>query len=143
MSWRPFAAEEEAQIVAAIASAERGTSGEIRVHIDRYCKNDPLLKARNLFVHLGMEKTERSNGVIIYVSVEDRKFAIYGDKGINEKVGEGFWTSTAAIMAGLFKEGKIAEGIAAGVKEAGEKLREYFPVAHDDTNELTNDISYS
>ena len=85
MAWRPFSKEEELKITNAIAQAEHGTSGEIRVHVDRYCKNDPLLKAQNLFVHLKMNATELSNGVIIYVSIDDKQVAIYGDKGINKK----------------------------------------------------------
>ena len=68
MAWRPFSKEEEHTITKAVADAEDGTSGEIRVHIDRYCKTNPLLKAQNFFHHLKMDQTELRNGVIIIES---------------------------------------------------------------------------
>jgi len=143
MSWKPFSPEEENRLVKAITEAEDGTSGEIRVHIDRYCKTDPLLKAKNLFTHLGMEKTEQANGVIFYISIEDKKFAIYGDKGINEKVEPDFWDTTANIMSGFFKQGHLVEGISSGLKEAGDRLKVYFPKLDNDKNELSDEISYN
>ncbi len=143
MAWRPFSKEEELIITKAVAEAENGTSGEIRVHIDRYCKSDPLLKAQNLFHHLKMDETELRNGVIIYISIDDKQVAIYGDKGINEKVETDFWDTTLSKMTEQFKHAKMVEGIAAGLKEAELRLKEYFPKSDNDTNELSNEISYS
>ncbi len=143
MAWRPFSKEEELKITNAVARAEDGTSGEIRVHIDRYCKSDPLLKAQNLFHHLKMDETELRNGVILYISIDDKQVAIYGDKGINEKVESDFWDTTLAKMTEQFKNEKMVEGIAAGLQEAGLRLKEHFPKADNDTNELSNEISYS
>ena len=143
MFWKPISKEEEFKITRAIAEAEKGTSGEIRVHIDRYCKTDPLLKSRNLFVHLKMDQTDLHNGVLIYVSVDDKKYAILGDKGINDLVEDGFWDSTSSKMAEGFKSGSIAAGIVAGVMEAGNRLKEYFPRQDNDKNELSDEISYS
>ncbi len=143
MFWRPFSKEEELQITTAVAEAENGTSGEIRVQIDRYCKTDPLLKAKNLFHHLKMDATDLHNGVIIYVSIDDKQVAIYGDKGINEKVEPDFWDSTLAKMTEQFKHGHMVDGIAAGLKEAGQRLKIHFPKSDNDTNELSDEISYS
>ena len=142
MAWRPFTKEQELKITKAIAQAENGTSGEIRVHVDRYCKNDPLLKAQNLFHHLKMDETELRNGVIIYVSIDDKQLAIYGDKGINEKVEPDFWDTTLAKMTEQFKQGKIVDGIAAGLIEAGIRLKTHFPKSDNDINELPDEISY-
>jgi uncharacterized membrane protein len=143
MFWKPISKEEEFKITRAIADAEKGTSGEIRVHIDRYCKTDPLLKAKNLFVHLKMDQTDVHNGVLIYVSVDDKKYAILGDKGINELVEPDFWDSTSLKMAEGFKSGSISAGIVAGVIEAGQRLTAYFPRQDNDKNELPDEISFS
>ena len=126
-----------------MADAEDGTSGEIRVHIDRYCKTNPLLKAQNFFHHLKMDQTELRNGVIIYISMDDKQIAIYGDKGINEKVDPDFWDSTLLKITEQFKAGKMVEGIIAGLNEAGLQLKKHFPKSNNDTNELSNEISYS
>lgn len=139
---RPFSEEDEKKIIKAIADAESGTSGEIRVHIDKYCKTDPLLKAKNLFSDFKMNETDLRNGVIIYVSLLDKKLAIFGDKGINEKVDDNFWNSTLQIMKTSFTNGKIADGIIEGLCEAGKKLKEHFPKSDNDTNELPDEITF-
>ena len=90
-----------------------------------------------------MDETELRNGVILYISIDDKQVAIYGDKGINEKVESDFWDTTLAKMTEQFKNGKMVEGIAAGLQEAGLRLKEHFPKADNDTNELSNEISYS
>src|ERR1700692_1452657 len=87
-----FTAEEQAQIVAAIASSEKQTSGEIRVYVESHCRFvDPLDRAAETFYGLKMEKTEAHNAVLVYVATKDRQLALYGDKGIHEKVGDKFW----------------------------------------------------
>ena len=93
-----FTKAEQQQIVAAIKEAEKNTSGEIRVHIERKCKEDVLDHAAYIFEKLEMHKTELRNGVLIYLAVEDRQLAILGDVGINLKVPKGFWDNTRDIM---------------------------------------------
>ena len=75
---------EEQEIVEAIGKAEKDTSGEIRVHIEKENTIAPLDRAMEVFHNLQMENTQERNGVIIYVAVKSKHFAIYGDKGIIE-----------------------------------------------------------
>lgn len=142
MSSRIFSKEDEQKIVNAIAEAESDTSGEIRLHIDKFCKTDPLLKAKNLFANLKMNETELRNGVIIYISLNDKKLAIFGDKGINEKVQDDFWDSTLQIMKSFFINGDFVNGIIAGLNEAGRVLKTYFPKTNNDINELPDEINF-
>ncbi len=142
MAWKPFSSKIEKSILDAINEAEETCSGEIRVHVDEYCKGDPMYKAKNLFFHLGMEATELKNGVLIYVAIGDKKFSIIGDTGINEKVPSDFWDSTKDMMLKHFKDGDIDAGIVTGIKNAGEQLKKYFPADDTKGNELSNDISY-
>lgn len=143
MSKSPFSKEDEQKIINAIALAESETSGEIRVHVDKFCKNNPLLKAINLFTQFKMNETELRNGVLIYISINDKKLAIYGDKGINEKVEDDFWESTLQKMKFHFANGNFAEGIIAGLIEAGNKLKTHFPKSDNDINELPDEITYN
>lgn len=140
--WKPFTADEEARLVAAIAEAEKRTSAEIRVHADRYCKSDAVNKAANLFKKLKMNETDDKNGVLIYISIEDRKFAIIGDSGINEKVPADFWQSTRDDMLSEIKNNNLVAGIIKGIDEAAEQLAKYFPPDGSDNNQLSNEISY-
>jgi uncharacterized membrane protein len=140
--WRPFTAIEEKDIQDAIAEAERPTTGEIRIRVDKYCKGDPALKASNLFHHLGMDQTKTRNGVLIYVSIKDHKFYIIGDDKVDQAVGQDFWDAVAERMKASFKSGKIAQGICIGIEEVGHKLAELFPANGDSDNQLPNTISY-
>ncbi len=134
-------AEEEQEIVAAIGTAEKNTSGEIRVHIEKTTSLDAYDRALEVFNHLKMDQTELQNGVLIYVAVKDRNFVICGDKGINDVVKDDFWNSTRDAIVAHFKNGDFKQGLIAGIISAGEQLKQYFPYLEGDTNELSNEIS--
>ena len=137
-----FSIEEKEAITSAIKDAELNTSGEIRVHIERRCKEDVLDHATYIFEKLGMHKTEKRNGVLFYLAVEDHKFAILGDAGINAVTAEDFWDTIKETMLVDFKEGKFSAGLATGIRMAGEQLKANFPYETDDVNELSDDISF-
>ena len=133
--------EEEQEIVEAIRVAEKETSGEIRVHIEKTTSKVPFDRALEVFHELKMDQTELKNGVLIYLAVKDHKFVICGDQGINEVVPEGFWDSTKEVMATHFKSGNFKQGLIDGITKAVEQLQKYFPYENGDTNELSNEIS--
>ena len=134
-------AEEEQEIVDAILEAEKNTSGEIRVHIESSAQMDHFSRAQQVFHFLKMDNTKDENGVLLYVAVDDKKFVIYGDRGIDKAVPKGFWESTKDVIAQHFKEGSFKKGIVAGILKAGEELEEHFPWHHGDRNELSNEVS--
>ena len=133
--------EEEQEIVAAISMAEKETSGEIRVHIEKTTSKVPYDRALEIFHELRMDATELKNGVLIYVAVNDHNFVICGDKGINEVVPADFWDCTKDVMATHFKSGNFKQGLIDGITRAGEQLQKYFPFEEGDTDELSNEIS--
>ena len=133
-------AQEEA-VVAAIKQAEKNTSGEIRVHIENHAEKPPLERAQEVFAVLGMQATTARNGVLFYVGVADRTFAIAGDAGIDSVVESDFWDTTKDIVLSHFKEGNFTDGLVAGILRAGERLKQYFPYADTDSNELPDTIS--
>ena len=133
--------EEESAIVEAIRVAEKETSGEIRVHIEKTTSKVPFDRALEVFHELKMDETHLKNGVLIYLAVADKKFVICGDQGINEVVPVDFWDSTKDIIATQFKIGNFKQGLIDGITKAGEQLRHHFPYEEGDTNELSNKIS--
>ena len=137
-----FSAEEKQQILDAIAQAEHSTSGEIRLHMERHCTIDVLDRAAYIFEKLDMHQTAQRNGVLFYLAVLDRKFAILGDAGINKVVPANFWDEIKEIMLGYFKEGKFTDGLSKGILMAGEQLKANFPHKGDDKNELSDEISF-
>ncbi|PRX56069.1 TPM domain-containing protein [Flagellimonas meridianipacifica] len=136
-----LSAEEEQEIVNAILEAEKNTSGEIRVHIESTAKIDHFSRAQQVFHFLKMDNTKDENGVLIYVAVEDKKFVIYGDSGIDRAVPKGFWESTKEVISSHFKHGDFKQGIIEGVLRAGKELEAHFPWEHGDINELSDEIS--
>jgi uncharacterized membrane protein len=137
-----FSKEEQLKIKKAILNAELDTSGEIRVHIESNCKVDVLDRASFLFSKLGMDKTDLHNGVLFYLAVNSKKFAIIGDKGINKEVPENFWQEINEKMSAKFKIGEYTEGMSEGIALAGVRLKKHFPHHIDDINELSDEISF-
>jgi uncharacterized membrane protein len=143
MQSNPFTPADQQRIVDAIRQAEKATSGEIRVHVEPHCTNtDPVQRAIDVFARLGMHQTKEKNGVLFYLAHADRKFAVVGDKGIDEKVPDDFWEGTKDLLRQHFAAGDYAEGLSRGIERAGQQLKHYFPYASDDTNELSDDISF-
>ena len=140
--WKSFTDQQKAMISRAIEVAEMNTSGEIRVHIENTCKEEPMDRAAYVFSKLGMQKTANRNGVLFYLAVRDRKFVILGDAGINQKVPADFWENITEVVLQNFREGRITEGLVEGVRMAGQQLKAHFPYQMDDKNELSNEISY-
>ena len=134
--------EEDHRVVEAIRQAELNTSGEIKVHIENHCRGD--VEERSLFVfnRLKLNETKLRNGVLIYLAVKDRKFAILGDEGINNVVEDGFWNDVKDLMQSRFKESRFAEGLEEGIMRCGEKLKTFFPYQSNDINEISDEISY-
>lgn len=133
--------EEEQEIVNAILKAEQHTSGEIRVHIESHTRLDHFERAKEVFHLLKMDNTKDENGVLLYVAVNDRKFVIFGDKGVDKVVPENFWHSTRDIIQAHFKKGTYKQGIIEGIENAGKELERHFPWKHGDQNELSNEVS--
>lgn len=143
MASKLFSSEQKAEIVAAIKAAETQTSGEIQVHIESTCKGAVLDRAAKVFETLKMYQTKDRNGVLVYLAVEDHKFAILGDSGINSVVPSDFWESTKDLMASHFRQGKFTEGLIEGIHHAGDQLKIHFPFDHlNDQNELSNEVSF-
>lgn len=134
---------QEQEIIEAIRLAEKNTSGEIRVHLEKSTEKDTLERAKEVFCFLKMDETKQQNGVLFYVAVDDKKFSVIGDKGINEVVSNTFWNSIKDKVVEKFKNNNYTEGLKLGIIETGKKLKQYFPYQHDDKNELPDSISIS
>ena len=116
-----FTKGQQGTILAAVKEAEKETSGEIRVHIESSLSGDVLDRAAWIFGKLGMHKTADRNGVLFYLAINDRKYAIIGDSGINKKVPEGFWDEISDHLKQRFSEGKFTEGLSEGIIMAGKQ----------------------
>jgi uncharacterized membrane protein len=134
--------KQKMKIIASIKEAELNTSGEIRVHIENKCKEDVLDRAAFMFEKMEMHQTEKRNGVLFYLAIKDRKFAILGDAGINTITEDDFWDNIKEKMLSYFKKDDFTGGLSKGITMAGEALKKHFPYQEDDVNELSDEISF-
>jgi uncharacterized membrane protein len=135
-----LASLDQPRLVSAIAAAEQMTSGEIRVHVQPKAGGEIRTVAERTFERLGMTKTELRTGVLLFIACEEQSFVILGDQGIDAKVPPGFWDDIAALLTARFQAGEFTDGIVEAIHSAGAQLRQYFPRAANDINELTDDI---
>ena len=136
-----FSPEDRRELERAIHEAEGRTSGEMRIHIECTC-DDPVERARQLFIDLKMDRTVERNGVLFYVALESRKFAIMADKGIRERVPAEFWEGISNLLRGEFQRGEVFAGLRTAVQVAGHQLTAFFPHRSGDINELEDTISF-
>jgi len=138
-----FTPEEKLAIKMAIKSTELFTSCEIRVHIEKKCKENIGQHVAMLFEQLGMYKTHKRNGVLFYVSWDDKKTYIHSDIGINQKVDSNFWEDTLNTMHSYLQKNDLTTALVWGIENAGHKLKELFPYEENtDTNELSDELSF-
>lgn len=139
---RFFSPQDETIIINAIQEAEKNTSGELRVHVEKSCKGDPFDRAVAVFHKLNMQATRQQNAVLFYIAHGSQKLAIVAGKGINDVVPANFWDTIRNQLVQEFKNGNTAIGLAAAITQCGLQLQHFFPWQSDDTNELPNTISY-
>ena len=139
-----FSAEEQKEIVSAIWSAEKHTSGEIRLFVENKCRFvDPIDRAYEVFGGLQMEKTRLRNAVLVYIAVKHRQLAIYGDVGIHEKLGQEFWDKEVGHVLRSFNKESYAKCLIATIGALGDALSEKFPYDADtDKNELPDELVF-
>lgn len=139
-----FSEEDTRMIVKAIRSAEKRTSGEVRVFVENRCSwMDAMDRAAEIFFTLQMEKTEDRNAVLVYIALKDHQLAVFGDEGIHKKVGSEYWHKVVGEMLASFNKADYAKGIAECVVQIGEALTTHFPFEREsDKNELPDEIVF-
>lgn len=139
-----FTQEEQKQIVLAIQEAEMYTTGEVRLFVESRCKYvNAIDRALLIFDHLQMEQTVNRNAVLIYIALQDRQLAIYGDEGIHNQVGKAFWEKELQKIIDEFSNDHYVEAIVDVIQDVGEVLKKHFPAeATTNKNELPDDIVF-
>lgn len=134
-------AQEEKAVIQAIQKAEKNTSGEIRVHIEDQTEKPTLERAATVFLYLKMDQTQQRNGILLYVGVSSKQFAILGDEGINKVIPKAYWEEEKQAVLKFFFQEKYQEGLVKAIENIGKKLKDYFPYQKGDVNELSDEIS--
>lgn len=97
-------------------------------------------RALAAFYEKGLYRTREETGILIFISLLERKVWILGDRGINEKIDPGYWQSLAGELAAGLKSGRGAEALCRVIAGCGTELARHFPRRPDDVNELPDQI---
>ncbi len=142
---RILSKQELGELSRQIADIEKKTSAEIRIVV-RHRKHwserklTPRQVAHREFGVLGMTKTERGTGILIFILVSERKFEILADHGIIEVIPSDFWAGLATKLSDHFSKNNFYHGLRSSLAEIGEILEAKLPSDGDKPDELPNDI---
>jgi uncharacterized membrane protein len=129
------------RIEGAIRSAERRTSGQIRVAVARFYFWGSVRRAADAaFARLRMRETRRRNGVLLFVAPRLHQFAVIGDAGIHERVSDAFWAQISEALRADFRGGDLTAGLLHAVDTIGDRLAEHFPPDPLGDNELPDRV---
>jgi putative membrane protein len=92
------------------------------------------------FYRAQIKKTSRGTGILIFVSVMERRVVVLADEGISAHYPQETWDELVKIMTTEFKQSKVFEGFEKAIRRCGEILQAKLPAAHHDTNELANSL---
>jgi putative membrane protein len=92
------------------------------------------------FYASGLYRTRDANGVLIYLSRLEHRVVVLGDRGINEKVGEGEWQHVRDTIIDGIRNGAPKDGICAAIAGCAQTLAQHFPRKPDDTDEISNQV---
>jgi putative membrane protein len=97
-------------------------------------------RALQAFFEQGLANTRDRTGILIMVSLLEHRVQVIADKGINDKVPKAAWDQVVQDVLQGIKRGSLIEGLEKAVRHCGEILSKDFPIKHDDTNELDNEL---
>ena len=129
---------QQQDIIQAIVEAEKKTSGEIRVMISPKSIPSIVSFAERQFVKSKMDRTKERNAVLIVIAPRSQNFAVVGDQGIHDKIGNSCWEKITDLLSHYFKDEAFHQGLLAAINKVGEQLAQHFPRKPSDQNELSD-----
>lgn len=97
-------------------------------------------RALQAFFSRNLHATQDRTGILVMVSLLERRVEILADTGINAKVSRDTWQNILNDMIGKIKSGDLTEGFCTAVRECGEVLAKEFPGAHENPNEISDKV---
>ncbi len=111
----------------AIVRAEAETTAPITVHISPQVEGDVHAAALRSLHAGGRSRRRERNAVHFFVVPSRRQFAVVGDAGAHDALGQEVWNGVAATVEQHFRRGDPTAGLIAGIEEVGRHLAQHFP----------------
>ena len=98
------------------------------------------MRAEVEFYEQGVGRTEGNTGILLYVSLMERRAVVLADRAIAEKVDGQVWQELVDLMIQGVKHGEFADGMVQAIQRCGELLSPHFPIPEGDVNELRDHL---
>lgn len=92
------------------------------------------------FYQKGLHRTKNQTGILVFISLLERKVRIMGDRGIHAKIGQAFWNARASELVKGIREGKALEVLTEVITKCGAELTTHFPCGPDNPDEVPDDV---
>lgn len=92
------------------------------------------------FYRQGLNRTEKSTGVLLFISLMERRAVVLADQAIAQKLPKDTWFQVCHLMVDGVKKGQTGEGFANAIRKCGEHLTQHFPIQPGDVDELSNQL---
>jgi putative membrane protein len=96
--------------------------------------------ATDAFGRFHVRRTAGATGIVIYVSLFERRVCIKADRAISEKVAASEWTAICDGLVRAMGERRHREGFVESIGKCGALLARHFPIQPGDANELSNEL---
>ena len=97
-------------------------------------------RALTEFYNIRVHHTKKSTGILIFVSLMERRAVVLGDEAIAQKLAPETWDKLLQELVGSIQSRELANGFSKAVIDCGKLLSEHFPKPQDDTNQLQNHL---
>lgn len=94
------------------------------------------------FYRARLHQTERQTGIMIFISLLERRVIVFGDQAIAKKIAPDTWTELVRLVSGGLREDRAGAGLVAAIERCGQILAQHFPLSAHDTNELANNLIF-
>jgi putative membrane protein len=106
----------------------------------REMQEEVYQRSLEVFYENKVSMTRDRTGIMIFISLLERKVEVLADCGINEKVESNYWNDLVQALSSQISKGNMIDGVVSSIKTCGEKLTTSFPAKDDDTNEITDEL---
>jgi uncharacterized membrane protein len=138
------------RINASVTAAEKNTAGEIKILVvqnsSSFSGKTPEeraeIRGNEEFFELGLDHTKDNTGILIMISLDERRVVVRAGKAINDHYDQKTWQGIVDTVISGIKDGSPEKGICESVMKVGKILSRHFPIRPDDINEIPDEIIF-
>ena len=154
---RALGAEAAQQLTQRVAASEQRHTGQVRICVEaglplsylwRHAwHGEPMhtvlrQRALMLFAKFRIWDTEQNNGVLIYLSLVERRIEVVADRGLSQHVTPAQWQKVVSRLGAALQAGRFEQGLTLALAEVSTLLEQLFPASQGSArvNEIADSV---